>query len=152
MYISWTCFCNGLTHAPQRHIYISDTFILDIMRNQQHGLRTGLTQTKLYKHRKRLEAWNSGFRKKRNCAIRVAKTKAKALISFAVTAKLICAFVFAYAYAKCWVSHDAAHILSTTRAYLCVIAARHFLIDPHGIVKASMCGLFIYFNYPVNRL
>ena len=43
-------------------------------------------------------------------------------------------------------------IISTTRAYLCVIAARHFLIDPHGIVKASMCGLFIYFNYPVSRL
>ena len=36
----------------------------------------------------------------------VAKTKA--LISFAVTAKLICVFVFAYA--KCWISHDAAHI------------------------------------------
>ena len=36
----------------------------------------------------------------------VAKTKA--LISFAVTAKLICVFVFAYA--KCWFSHDAAHM------------------------------------------
>ena len=34
--------------------------------------------------------------------------KPKALISFAVTAKLICAFVFAYA--KCWFSHDVAHI------------------------------------------
>ena len=43
-------------------------------------------------------------------------------------------------------------ILSTTRAYLCVIAARHFLIDPHGIVKASMCGLFIYFDCPVSWL
>ena len=43
---------------------------------------------------------------KRDCAIRVAKTKA--LISFAVTAKLICAFVFAYA--DCWVSHAAAHM------------------------------------------
>ena len=30
------------------------------------------------------------------------------LISFAVTAKLICMFVFAYA--KCWFSHDAAHM------------------------------------------
>ena len=30
------------------------------------------------------------------------------MISFAVTAKLICVFVFAYA--KCWFSHDAAHI------------------------------------------
>ena len=38
----------------------------------------------------------------------VAKTKA--LISFAVTAKLICVFVFAYA--TCWFSHDAAHIIS----------------------------------------
>ena len=32
----------------------------------------------------------------------------KALISFAVTAKLICVFVFAYA--KRWFSHDAAHL------------------------------------------
>ena len=43
----------------------------------------------------------------RNCTIRVAKTKA--LISFAVTAKLICAFVFAYA--DCWFSHGKAQIL-----------------------------------------
>ena len=34
--------------------------------------------------------------------------KTKALISFAVTAKLICVFVFAYA--KCWFSHDAVHM------------------------------------------
>ena len=39
------------------------------------------------------------------CTISVAKTKA--LISFAVTAKLIYAFVFAYA--KCWFPHDVAH-------------------------------------------
>ena len=39
-----------------------------------------------------------GFKKNRDCTIRVAKKKA--LISFAVTAKLICAFVFAYA--DCW--------------------------------------------------
>ena len=37
----------------------------------------------------------------------VANTKT--LISFAITAKLICVFVFAYA--KCWFSHDVAHIL-----------------------------------------
>ena len=35
------------------------------------------------------------FRKKRNCAIRVAKIK-ELVISCAVTAKLIIAFVFAY--------------------------------------------------------
>ena len=39
--------------------------------------------------------------------MRVAKTKA--LISFAVTAKLICAFVFAYA--DCWFSHEVAQIM-----------------------------------------
>ena len=38
----------------------------------------------------------------------IAKTKA--LISFAVTAKLICVFVFAYA--KSRISHDEAHIIS----------------------------------------
>ena len=41
-----------------------------------------------------------------NCTFRVAKTKA--LISFAVTAKLICAFDFANA--ECWFSHEAAHL------------------------------------------
>ena len=60
--------------------------------NQQFGFQQGLTQTGLYSHKRFLEAGNFGLRKKRNCTIRVAKTKA--LISFAVTAKLICAFVF----------------------------------------------------------
>ena len=48
------------------------------------------------------------------CTIRVAKTKA--LISFAVTAKLICVFVCAYA--DCWFSHGAAH-LSSSLSSLC---------------------------------
>ena len=43
-----------------------------------------------------------------DCTIRVAKTKA--LISFAVTAKLICVFVFAYA--KSRFSHNEAHMFS----------------------------------------
>ena len=42
-----------------------------------------------------------------DCTIHVAKTKA--LISFAVTAKLICVFVFAYA--KSLFSCDAAHFV-----------------------------------------
>ena len=42
-----------------------------------------------------------------NYTIRVAKTKA--LISFAVTAKLICAFGFAYA--DCLFSHEVVHLL-----------------------------------------
>ena len=37
----------------------------------------------------------------------------KALISFAVTAKLICVFVFAYA--KGWFSHNEAHIVITKK-------------------------------------
>ena len=50
----------------------------------------------------------SEFRKKRDWTICVAKTKV--LISCAITAQLICAFVFAYA--KIRFSHDAAHIRS----------------------------------------
>ena len=49
------------------------------------------------------------FREYRECSIRVAKTKA--LISFAVTAKLICVFVFAYAESQ--ISHNEAHIMYT---------------------------------------
>ena len=64
------------------------------------------TKIRLYSYRSRLEARNFRFRKKRKCTIRVAKTKA--LISFVVTAKLICVFVFAYA--DCWFSHEAAGI------------------------------------------
>ena len=61
--------------------------------------RTGQTQTGLYSHRRRLEASNFGYKRKRECTISVAKTKAQ--ISFAVTAKLICTFVFAYANNYC---------------------------------------------------
>ena len=42
----------------------------------------------------------------RGIELSVAKTKA--LISFAVSAKLICTFAFAYA--DCWFSHAAAHL------------------------------------------
>ena len=37
--------------------------------------------------------------------------KTKELISFEVTAKLICPFGLAYA--DCWFSHDAAHVMKT---------------------------------------
>ena len=59
------------------------------------GFRPGLPQTGLYNNRRCLEALNFRFRKKRDCTIYVAKTKA--LISCAVTAQLICGFVLAYA-------------------------------------------------------
>ena len=44
----------------------------------------------------------TSFQEKKNCTIRVAKTKA--LISFAVTVKLIWVFVFAYA--DCWLNYS----------------------------------------------
>ena len=40
------------------------------------GFRPGPTNTDLYSHRSRLERRNSGFKKKRDCIIRVAKTTA----------------------------------------------------------------------------
>ena len=69
-------------------------------KTKKSGFQTGPTQTGLYKQRRWLETGNFGLRNYRNCTIRVAKTKAR--ISFAVTAKLICDFVFAYA--DCWFS------------------------------------------------
>ena len=48
----------------------------------------------------------------------VAKTKA--LTSFAVTAKLVCVFVFAYA--KCCFSHDAAHVFLGRAFFACLWA------------------------------
>ena len=76
--------------------------------NQQCSFRTGLTQTRLCSHRRWLETENCGIKKKRNCSIRVAKTKT--LISLAVIAKLIC--VFGFVYADCWFSHEAAQLYS----------------------------------------
>ena len=70
------------------------------------GFRPGLTQTRMYSYWRWLEAGNFIFRKQRNCTSCVAKTKT--LISFAVTAKVICVFVFAYA--KRWFSHVLAHM------------------------------------------
>ena len=68
--------------------------------------RPGPTQTGLYSHGRWLEALNVGFRQQRDRTIHVAKTKT--LISCAVTAQLICVFVFAYA--KIRFSHDAAQL------------------------------------------
>ena len=47
-----------------------------------------------------------GVKKDRDCTIHVEKTNA--LISFAATAKLICAFVFVYA--DCWFSRTTAEV------------------------------------------
>ena len=72
------------------------------------------TQIRLYSHRSRLETLNFGIKKKRKCTICVAKTKV--LISFEVTAKLICVFVFAYA--DHWFSHEEAQILNLQQSFM----------------------------------
>ena len=79
------------------------------MKTGLRGFRPGPTQTRLYNHTRWLDALNFVFRKQRDCTIYVAKTKA--LISFAVTAKLICVFVFANA--KNRFSHDAANFATS---------------------------------------
>ena len=76
-----------------------------------------------------------------NCIIRVAKTKA--LISFAVTAKLICAFVFAYA--DCCFSHAAAQFIF----FLCGLKV--FFIHVHVLIFSQtfeyMSQTFEYVYY-----
>ena len=95
------------------------------------GFQPGRTQTEMYNHRRWLEAGNFGFRKYRKCTIRVAKTKA--LISFAVNAKLIWAFDFAYA--DCCFSHEAAHILSYNL-----------------VVTLEKCLFVLWYNVMINNI
>ena len=103
---------NNLIVNNKQLVYHYVSFELLHEKTNNLGLRPCPTQTGLYSHRRRLEARNFVFGKKRDCTIRVVKTKA--LISCAVTAQLICAFVLAYAH--CWFSDVAAHlILSFTK-------------------------------------
>ena len=64
-----------------------------------------------------------------NCTIYVAKTKT--LISFAVTAKLICVFVFAYA--KSPFSHDEAHLIVA----LPIRPSIYMLLFMNGLMKTN---------------
>ena len=99
----WICV-EGNTSLPSRHINIKTMSFEPVCEKINNlGFLPGPTQTVLHKHRRWQEAGNFGFRKKRNCTIRVAKTKGL------ITAKLICAFIFAYA--NCWFSHAKAHLM-----------------------------------------
>ena len=93
--------------------------------NQQCGFRTGPTQTSLYSQRSRLEACNFGFKKKRNCTIRVAKTKAQRCLFFA--------------YADCWFS-GAAHfmLIKYERSKMPRFRDGH---EPLELNYKLMCGL-----------
>ena len=71
----------------------------------------------------------------RNCTIYVAKTKA--LISLAVTAKLICAFVFSYA--KIRFSHDAAQLFyNGVFIYIKLLPSTHNSFSPFMYPKTHI--------------
>ena len=65
--------------------------------------------------------------------------KTKAQISFAVTAKLICAFVFAYA--DCWFSCVVAQVLMLKRN--CSICLAHH-IHEHLVMKKCLWPFFFF--------
>ena len=71
-----------------------------------------------------------------DCTIREAKTKA--LISFTVTAKLICVFVFAYA--KSRFSHDEAQMMSNAPvedSMVLVVSKCLYSIDVNVVLKKT---------------
>ena len=74
---------------------------------------------KLVRHKPGLAATEDSLRFVISYIGTICVTKTKALISFAVTAKLICVFVFAYA--KSWFSHGAAHLSSMDSDYAILI-------------------------------
>ena len=77
--------------------------------------KTNILVSDLVRHKPGCTATGDGYRleildlESRRIVLSM-KRKTKAQISFAVTAKLICVFVFTYA--KCLFSHDAAHIIN----------------------------------------
>ena len=87
--------------------------------NEPPREKTNNVVSKQVRHKPGCTVTEAGWKlkKKRKYTIRVAKTKA--MISFAVTAKLICVFVFAYA--DCWISHEAAQMNETLGENLCKI-------------------------------
>ena len=82
------------------------------------------------------------FFRKRDRTIYVAKTKA--LISLAVTAKLICVFVFAYA--KCWFSHDAAQMILDNTVFI-LFSAPAPISAPQGHFRNT--GVQAHYKFPV---
>ena len=74
------------------------------------------------------------------------------LISFAVTAKLICVFVFAYA--KRWFSHDAAHLVLVaafkTKQYFTfsgkIMTSLDYIFIKRNLVKTILVIICIFLN------
>ena len=96
-------------------------------------------------------AGNFGSRKLGNYTIHVAKTKV--LISFAVTVKPICAFVFAYA--KCWFSHDMARMYfivgpQSAKASMLAKTSRSILAKPYSCARSTVNRLCNTISCPEN--
>ena len=72
--------------------------------------------------------------------------KTKALISFAVTAKLICVFVFAYL--NCWFSHDAAQMPQSNDLKRCT---DKYSVDPYQTAPLVLVGT-VCSNQSVRKL
>ena len=70
--------------------------------------------------------------------------KTKALISFAVTAKQICVFVFAYA--DCWFSHATAHITYINDHYMIFTYKEQWPINE--ILSFLHLNVNVYFLFP----
>ena len=79
-----------VSYAPERTVRVEPRSEKTCLR----GFRQRPTQTGLCSNRRWQEAGNFGLMKQRDCTFSGAKTKA--LISCAVTAQLICVFVFVY--------------------------------------------------------
>ena len=77
-----------------------------------------------------------------DCTIRII-AKTKALISFAVTAKLICVFVFAYANSR--FSHNPAHIMFDYYRYSSGINGHS--IYAHRKIRGLYLGNFCLDNH-----
>ena len=93
--------CDGM-------VYNMNRFEQQNEKTSNLGLHIGTNR--FYSDRRRLEASDFEFKNKRNCIIHVTKTKA--LITFRVTAQLICAFCFRICrFMDCVFSDVAAHLL-----------------------------------------
>ena len=86
--VLYDVYTNDSPHVFRQWFYsFKEPLELRCEKTGLRGFRPGPRQTGLYNHRRWLEARNFGFRKKRDCTICVAKTKA--LISCAVFAPLL---------------------------------------------------------------
>ena len=111
-------FGNHIVGFPTRWLkftVIATTLVCTVMHkevmpleNQQCGFRSGPIQSKLYEHRRWLEAGHFQFRKERNCKYLCSENEGTDQLG----GKLICTFAFAYA--KSWFSHDADQVIQTS--------------------------------------